>query len=37
MSDPEWVKVRGESEADGPINAKVTSQILTPTAFSALQ
>jgi hypothetical protein len=37
MSDPEWIKVRGESEADGPINAKVTSQILTPTAFSALQ
>jgi hypothetical protein len=37
MADPEWVKVRGESEADGPINAKVTSQILTPTAFSALK
>ena len=31
------MKVRAESEKDGPINANVKNSFLTPTAFSALQ
>jgi hypothetical protein len=37
MADPEWLAVRDESEKDGPINAYVSSQLLTPTAFSAVK
>jgi hypothetical protein len=36
-ADPEWLKVRAESEADGPINANVSNQILVPTAFSSVK
>jgi len=35
--DPDWQKARAESEADGPINAKVSNQFLAPTKFSAMQ
>ncbi len=37
VSDPEWHKVRDESERDGPILANISSQFLTPTAFSSVQ
>jgi NIPSNAP len=37
MADPEWQKVRAESEKDGPINANVSNQFLQPTSFSAMQ
>jgi hypothetical protein len=37
MADPEWQKVRTESEKDGPINANVSNQFLLPTAFSSVQ
>lgn len=37
MADEEWIKVRAESEKDGPINENVYSSFLTPTAFSALK
>lgn len=37
MSDPEWLKVRGESEKNGPIVANITSSILQPTVFSKLR
>jgi hypothetical protein len=37
QSDPEWIRVRNESEKDGPINANITNQLLAPTAFSALK
>jgi hypothetical protein len=37
QNDPEWLKARDDSERDGPINANVTNQFLTPTAFSALK
>ena len=37
MSDPEWIKARAESEADGQIVGNIVSQILTPTAFSAVK
>ena len=36
-ADPEWHKARSESEADGPINAKVTNSLLMPTAFSSVK
>ena len=37
QSDPEWIRVRNESEKDGPINANISNQLLVPTAFSALK
>jgi hypothetical protein len=37
MNDPEWLKARSESEADGPINANVSNQFLMPTAFSSVK
>jgi len=36
MSDPEWISKRAESERDGPIVQTLSSQILTPTVFSAV-
>lgn len=37
QNDPEWLKIRAETEKDGPIVANVSNQILTPTAFSAMK
>lgn len=37
MADPEWQKVRAESEKDGPINANVGNSLLLPTDFSAVK
>lgn len=37
QADPEWIRVRAGSEANGPINADITSQILAPTSFSRLK
>ncbi|SCB35855.1 NIPSNAP protein [Bradyrhizobium yuanmingense] len=37
MTDPDWMKARAESEADGQIVADIVSQILAPTAFSAVK
>ncbi len=36
-TDEEWLKVRAESEKDGPINANVSNQLLLPTAFSSVK
>jgi hypothetical protein len=36
-NDPEWVKVRTESEAAGKIVLKVESEFLSPTDFSKLR
>jgi hypothetical protein len=36
-ADPEWNRVRAESEKDGPINANITNQLLAPTDFSRLR
>jgi hypothetical protein len=36
-ADPEWVKVRTESEANGKIVEKVDSQFLDPTDFSPVK
>ena len=37
QNDPAWHKARDDSERDGPIVATIRSQILAPTAFSALK
>jgi NIPSNAP protein len=37
QKDPEWIRLRAESESDGPINANISSQLLTPTDFSAVK
>jgi len=37
MADPEWIAARAASEADGPILANVSSQILAPAAFSSVK
>ena len=36
-NDPEWVKVKNESEANGPIVEKVISVFMNPTDFSKLK
>jgi hypothetical protein len=35
--DPEWNKVKGESEKNGPLTDKIDSYFMDPTSFSALQ
>ena len=37
MNDPAWLSVRSESEKDGQIVENIFSQILAPTAFSAVK
>jgi hypothetical protein len=37
QSDPEWIEKRAASEKDAPIVANVSSEILTPTAFSKVK
>lgn len=36
-ADEEWIARKAESECDGPLVAKITSQYLEPTDFSALR
>ena len=36
-TDPEWLKVRDESERDGQVVANITNQLLAPTAFSSVK
>ena len=36
-SDPEWQGAKAESEADGPLVARVFNTLLTPTDYSPLQ
>ena len=35
--DPDWVKARAESEAQGPLTTKVESVFMTPTDYSTLK
>jgi hypothetical protein len=35
--DPEWLKVKAETEANGPIVTKVDSVLLTPTDYSPMK
>ena len=37
MADPDWMKARADSEADGQIVGNIVSQLLTPTAFSSVK
>ena len=37
MTDPDWMKGRAESEADGQIVGNIVSQLLSPTAFSSVK
>jgi len=37
QADPEWHKQRAETEANGPIVAKVTNAFLAPTTFSSVK
>lgn len=37
MADPEWIAKRADSEKDGPILARVSNEILQPTAFSSVK
>ncbi len=37
LADPEWVRVRAESERDGQIVGSLSSQFLAPTAFSSVR
>lgn len=37
QADPDWIKARAASEADGPIVSQITNSILSPTAYSALK
>ena len=36
-NDPEWNKVRSESEMDGPLVSRVFNSLLAPTDYSPLQ
>lgn len=37
QKDPDWARVRAESEKDGPINNLVTNRFLLPTDYSPLK
>lgn len=37
MVDPEWLAARAETEKNGPIVARVSNQLLAPTAFSSVK
>ncbi len=37
MTDPDWISARAQTEADGQIVDNITSQLLMPTAFSAVK
>jgi len=36
-ADPEWIKARAQTEANGPLLTKVTNEILQPTSFSSVK
>ncbi len=37
QADPDWQKLRSETEKSGPLVARVNNAILRPTAYSPLQ
>jgi hypothetical protein len=37
QADPDWISARAQTEADGQIVDNITSQLLTPTPFSAVK
>lgn len=36
-TDPDWLKARAQTEANGPLVEHITNMILTPTAYSAVR
>jgi NIPSNAP protein len=36
-ADPEWVRVKAESEKDGPLTTKVDSVFMSPTDYSPMK
>ena len=36
-ADPEWVRVKAESEKDGPLTTKVESVFMSPTDYSPIK
>ena len=36
-ADPDWQRIRAESEADGPLLLHIENRIMKPTDFSPLQ
>ena len=36
-ADPDWIKAKAETEADGPIVSEVISKMLSPTSFSPIK
>jgi hypothetical protein len=37
QTDPDWISARARTEADGQIVGNIVSQLLVPTAFSAVK
>jgi len=37
VADPEWLKVKTDTEKDGPLSSNISNQLLVPTAFSAVK
>lgn len=37
IADPEWQQARAETEKDGPIVARASNQILSPTSYSGVR
>jgi hypothetical protein len=37
QSDPDWIAARAKTEEDGQIVSNIVSQLLVPTAFSAVK
>jgi hypothetical protein len=36
-ADPEWIKVKGDSEANGPLTTRIDSVFLSPADYSPLR
>lgn len=37
QSDPEWIRLRAESEKDGPLHTGIRNVILLPTSYSNMK
>ena len=37
LSDPEWIATSVETEKDGQLVQNISSELLTPTAFSSVK
>jgi hypothetical protein len=37
LADPEWIAIKTETESDGQLVQNISSELLTPTAFSSVK